>query len=122
LLFIIFMPGNVLQARQGSSGAVMLFRRGSEAWLVCVRGIIFPSIKNQENLIQMSLENFEQFRQLVLRDKALQQQLRGATERDGLVALAQQLGAERGYSFTSEDVLEALRARQREWIERWMQR
>jgi predicted ribosomally synthesized peptide with nif11-like leader len=70
----------------------------------------------------MSQENFEQFRQLVLQDTALQQQLRGTYDREQMVALLQQLGAERGYSFTNEDVLDALRAKQREWIERWLQR
>jgi predicted ribosomally synthesized peptide with nif11-like leader len=70
----------------------------------------------------MSQENFEQFRQLVLQDTALQQQLRGTSDRDQMIALTQQLGAERGYSFMTEDVLEALRASQREWIERWLQR
>jgi predicted ribosomally synthesized peptide with nif11-like leader len=69
----------------------------------------------------MSQENFEQFRQLVLQDTTLQQQLRGTSDREQLVALTQRLGAERGYSFTTEDVLEALRAGQREWIERWLQ-
>jgi predicted ribosomally synthesized peptide with nif11-like leader len=68
----------------------------------------------------MSQENFERFKQLVLQDAGLQEQLRGTSDRDRMVALTQQLGAERGYSFTTEDVLEALRASQREWIERWL--
>jgi predicted ribosomally synthesized peptide with nif11-like leader len=70
----------------------------------------------------MSQENFEQFRQLVLQDTALQQQLRATNDREQLVTLTQQLGAERGYSFTTEDVWEALNANQRQWIERWLQR
>ncbi|HEV7860429.1 MAG TPA: Nif11-like leader peptide family natural product precursor [Pyrinomonadaceae bacterium] len=70
----------------------------------------------------MSQENFEQFKQLVLQDTALQQQLRSISDRDQMVALTQRLGAERGYSFTTEDVWAALHASQREWIERWLQR
>ncbi|MEA2174311.1 MAG: hypothetical protein QOD00_1903 [Blastocatellia bacterium] len=69
----------------------------------------------------MSQENFEQFRQAVLRDPALQRQLRAISDREQFIALTQQLGAERGFSFTTEDVAEALRANQRAWIERWLQ-
>jgi predicted ribosomally synthesized peptide with nif11-like leader len=70
----------------------------------------------------MSQENFERFRQLVLQDPALQLQLRSTSDRDHLVSLTRELGQEHGYSFTTEDVLEALRANQRAWIERWLQR
>jgi predicted ribosomally synthesized peptide with nif11-like leader len=78
-------------------------------------------VKSRKLFVVMSQENFEQFRQLVLQDKALQEQLRGTSDRDRLISLARQLGAERGYSFTTADVLAALQANQREWIERWLQ-
>jgi predicted ribosomally synthesized peptide with nif11-like leader len=70
----------------------------------------------------MSQENFEQFRQLVLQDTGLQEQLRAISDRDQFVSLTQRLGEERGYSFTIEDVLEALRVNHRAWIERWLQK
>lgn len=70
----------------------------------------------------MSLENFERFRQLVLLDRDLQQQLHSTTGREQFVALTQRLGAERGCDFTIEEVQEALRAAHRAWLERWLQR
>lgn len=68
----------------------------------------------------MSQENFEKFRQLVLREPALQKRLRATTDREAFINETQQAGAEYGYSFTTEDVAEALRAGQRAWIERWL--
>lgn len=69
----------------------------------------------------MSQESFEQFRQLVLREPALQQQLKATSDREQFIALTQRLGAERGYDFTVEDVRQALQASHRAWLERWLQ-
>ncbi|MCA1992632.1 MAG: Nif11-like leader peptide family natural product precursor [Coleofasciculus sp. S288] len=52
----------------------------------------------------MSKANLEQFYQDVLQDQALQEQFRTATDPDSMAALAVQLGQEKGYSFTTEEV------------------
>src|SRR5437773_65365 len=67
----------------------------------------------------MPQESLDQFRQLVLQDLALQEQLRETPNLDAFLALIVRLGAERGYDFGVEEVKEALRASQRTWIERW---
>lgn len=64
--------------------------------------------------------DFESFRQAVLRDPALQAQLRTVAEHDQWITLVARLGAERGYTFTRDDVLEAWRASRRAWHERWV--
>ena len=68
----------------------------------------------------MSEESFEQFREFVFADVALQEQLRAAKDEESFIALTVRLGAERGYSFTTEDVTAALREARRTWIERWL--
>jgi hypothetical protein len=68
----------------------------------------------------MSQENFEQFRNLVLEDLSLQKELRAFTLRDVFIARVVQSGAERGFQFTAEDVVEAMNASRRAWIERWI--
>jgi len=67
----------------------------------------------------MSQENFERFRQQVLGDAALQLELREVTNQEIFVQRVRQLGEERGYSFTVEEVEAAMRAGRRVWIERW---
>lgn len=69
----------------------------------------------------MSHESLEQFRQLVLRDRALQEQLREISDQEAFLALVVRLGAAHGYHFTVEEVAEALRASRRAWIERWIE-
>jgi predicted ribosomally synthesized peptide with nif11-like leader len=68
----------------------------------------------------MSKESFEQFRQLVLRDTVLQEQLRSTPEREAFIALVLRMGEERGYAFTVEDVEAAMRASQQAWLLRWV--
>ena len=68
----------------------------------------------------MSAASFEQFRQLVLADPALQQQLRATASLPAFLALTVQLGVERGYDVTVEDVQAALNASRRAWLERWV--
>ena len=68
----------------------------------------------------MSRESFEQFRQLVLRDITLQEQLRETPDRESFLKLVLQLGAERGYSFVAEDVEAAIHASQHAWRLRWV--
>jgi hypothetical protein len=68
----------------------------------------------------MSQENFERFRQLVLRDLSLQERLREITDRAVFIRRVVRLGAECGCEFTPEDVAEAMRRSRRAWTERWI--
>lgn len=52
----------------------------------------------------MALANLEQFRQDILKDPALQERLRTVTDRDSMVALIVQIGKEKGYNFSPEEV------------------
>ena len=68
----------------------------------------------------MSQEALDEFRQHVLADAELQAQLWRAKERDAFIELCVRLGAERGYSFTREEALTALRAGRRAWSAEWV--
>jgi hypothetical protein len=65
-------------------------------------------------------QNLERFRELVLADRGLHEQLRKTADLDGFVALAVRLGAERDCVFTEEEVCAALRECRRVWMERWI--
>lgn len=52
--------------------------------------------------------NLELFYEEVLRDYSLQEQLKAATNPESLLKLSVKLGAERGYHFTIEEVLDAV--------------
>lgn len=71
-------------------------------------------------VIQMSTASFEQFRQLVLNDPALQQQLRSTPNMQAFLDLTVQLGVEHGYDFSIDEVQAALQASRRAWLERWI--
>lgn len=58
------------------------------------------------------------FRQHVLTDRQLQEQLRGMTDLQEFISSVVCRGKERGFEFTCEDVKEALTAGRRSWIER----
>jgi hypothetical protein len=66
-------------------------------------------------------QNLERFGEFVLADHALHQQLRAASGLEAFVALAVQLGAERGCAFTADVVRNAVNERRRAWLERWIQ-
>jgi len=68
----------------------------------------------------MSLESFEQFRQLVLQDQSLQAQLRATPDLRSFFDLVARQGAARGYQFTVEDVEAAMRASRRAWLQHQM--
>ncbi|WP_164019683.1 Nif11-like leader peptide family natural product precursor [Pyxidicoccus trucidator] len=68
----------------------------------------------------MPPDDFERFRRLVLEDPALQEALRETTDVPGFIALATQLGEERGCHFTAEELRETLRTARREWLGRWV--
>jgi predicted ribosomally synthesized peptide with nif11-like leader len=52
--------------------------------------------------------DLELFYEEVLRDYSLQDQLKAATSPESLIKLSVKLGAERGYNFTTEEVLDAV--------------
>jgi predicted ribosomally synthesized peptide with nif11-like leader len=56
----------------------------------------------------MSRESLEQFYQRVLQDTALQEQLRSARDRASIISRAVELGQQNGFSFTREEVEEAI--------------
>jgi hypothetical protein len=68
----------------------------------------------------MSTESFEQLRQIVLQDVALQERLRATTDPRIFVDLVVQVGDERDCHFKPEDVQAAMRASRKRWIERWI--
>jgi hypothetical protein len=67
-----------------------------------------------------SRQALERFRQRVLYEPALQEPLRAIMDAREFPALLVRLGAEHGYTFTPEDVQEALRTARRAWRERWV--
>jgi len=69
----------------------------------------------------MSQQNLERFRNLVLTDPGLQEQLREPGDGDDFLALVLQLGQARGFDFTEADVTAAMQVGRRTWIERWIQ-
>ncbi len=76
----------------------------------------------RKNVPQHALHHdLERFRELVLRDFALQEQLREPADAHSFVALVLQLGRERGFDFTEDDVNAAMQAGRRVWMERWIQ-
>lgn len=48
--------------------------------------------------------DLEQFYQEVLKDRMLQERLKAATDPENLIELAVELGKEKGYSFTKEEI------------------
>lgn len=56
----------------------------------------------------MSIENVNQFYQVVSQDPALQLQFQFAADEESLVKMAVELGQQHGYSFTSEEVIQAI--------------
>ena len=55
--------------------------------------------------------SLQQFIQVLMKDWAMQEQLKAAPDTESFVKLAVELGQQNGYSFTAED-LEALRTQQ----------
>ena len=65
-------------------------------------------------------QNLERFGELVLADRELHDRLRAAANQEAFVALAVQLGAERGCAFTAPVVQAAINEKRRAWLERWL--
>ena len=69
----------------------------------------------------MSHESFEQFRQVVLNDAALQEKFLAVPESVEFRTLVIRLGAERGYDFTVDDIEDLLKVNRRAWVERHLE-
>jgi len=67
-----------------------------------------------------SRQNFERFRQLVLEDPALHDQLRATGDGEAFVARAVQLGGERGCAFTPETVSAVLQEQRQARLQKWI--
>lgn len=68
----------------------------------------------------MSEDDFEQFRQMVLQQKNLQEKLSVISDKEEFYKSVMELGRENGFDFTIENIREALMKNQRAWIERWI--
>lgn len=66
------------------------------------------------------MSHFDQFRELVLREPSLQQELEQAPDFAAFQPLALKLAQQLGVELTAEDLEAAWRAAQRAWIERWI--
>ncbi|MFB2972698.1 Nif11-like leader peptide family natural product precursor [Aerosakkonema sp. BLCC-F183] len=56
----------------------------------------------------MSRESLEQFKEVVLKYRTLQERLKATANFDSFIALAVQMGQESGYDFSPDEVFEAL--------------
>lgn len=68
----------------------------------------------------MSRENFEKFRQIVLEDLSLQNQLNEIERRDEFIERVVDLARERKIEITNDDVAAALSESRRAWLEKWV--
>ncbi len=66
----------------------------------------------------MPRDDFERFRNEVLHDLSLQEQLRDIQDRELFIKQVVRLGREHGYSFDIAEVTSAMQASRRAWIER----
>jgi hypothetical protein len=67
-----------------------------------------------------SLNEFEQFREFVLREPLVQARLRQTNDRRSFFQLVTRVGRERGYRFNQEDVEDALNSARKAWLQRWV--
>jgi hypothetical protein len=70
--------------------------------------------------VAMSVEDFDRFRELVINDPALRDELRGIEDRATLRQRAITLGRLRGLDFSEADLGSAAQTMQKAWIERWL--
>ncbi|HEY3914562.1 MAG TPA: Nif11-like leader peptide family natural product precursor [Verrucomicrobiae bacterium] len=70
--------------------------------------------------MKIASQNLERFRQVVLEDPELFQQLRQTADVESFVALAVRLGAARDCVFTEQEARDALRECRRARLEKWI--
>lgn len=68
----------------------------------------------------MSEDKLSEFRQLIFSDINRQKKLREIKDRQEFIGLIVEMGRERDYDFTADEVENALRDGRRVWIERWL--
>jgi hypothetical protein len=68
----------------------------------------------------MASDDLDRFCNLVLEDAALQKQLRTTCDWSAFARRVARLAADHGCTVTAAEVEQALRARRREWLERWI--
>jgi hypothetical protein len=68
----------------------------------------------------MSLADFEQFKQLVLEDISLQEELRRFTDRREFFNKVIEAGEKHGFRITTADIEEVWRTNSSLWINRWI--
>ena len=68
----------------------------------------------------MPSNDFDGFRELVMSDAALREELRAIQDRVALRERLMVLGRERGFAFTEADVEAAAQSMRQAWIERWL--
>ena len=70
----------------------------------------------------MLQKGFDDFRNLVLQDPVLQDEMKEITDFGLFTELIVKLGHERGYNFAALEVEVAVNASRRAWFERWITR
>jgi hypothetical protein len=65
-------------------------------------------------------EDLDRFRQMVLEEDQLLEQLQQTAGLDAFARLTVELGRQRGCVFTAEQVLAAVQEARRSWLERWL--
>jgi predicted ribosomally synthesized peptide with nif11-like leader len=68
----------------------------------------------------MTHATFDEFRRAVLADQSLQEKLRDIPDSAIFVEQTLVLGQALGYTFTADDIKNAMQASRRAWIERWI--
>ena len=68
----------------------------------------------------MSKENLEQFRELVLSDIDLQNELKKIIDRDEFFEKVRQLGAVSGFEIAREDIERQMNENRKLWHKRWI--
>jgi len=63
---------------------------------------------------------FQAFLVMVLSDNTLRDELMKAPDLPALVARARELGRERGFDLSEEELQAAVNANRRSWMERWI--
>ena len=68
----------------------------------------------------MSVEDFDRFRELVVSDPALRDELRGIRDSAALRERTLALGRERNFDFCEADIETVVNNMKRAWLERWL--
>ena len=66
----------------------------------------------------MPENTFEEFRQIVLADERIQEELRGVRDRSDFIEQLIAVAARHGYEFATADIDDALRTARRTWTDR----